>query len=98
MDILMGNVDPAVSYYRDIDAMGTLYSEVEPDTQDTSVVSGHICGLGFERAPAEGGAPFPAPRLAPARRVHQADRRLRRALEAYSTILTHHERLFLYVD
>ena len=98
MDILMGNVDPAVSYYRDIDAMGTLYSEVEPDTQDTSVVSGHICGLGFERAPAEGGAPFPAPRLAPARHVHQADRRLRRALEAYSTILTHHERLFLYVD
>ena len=41
---------------------------------------------------------FPAPRLAPARHVHQADRRLRRALEAYSTILTHHERLVLYVD
>ena len=97
MDILMGNVDPSEPYYCDIRAMGMLYSNSDPDC-DFSAADVHIQNLGFEPAPPEGGDPFPAPCLAPARHVRHADRRLRRALDAYVTILRGSSITYAYVE
>ena len=77
--------------------MGMLYSNSDPDC-DFSAADVHIQNLGFEPAPPEGGDPFPAPCLAPARHVRQADRRLRRALDAYATILRGSSLLYAYVE
>jgi len=89
MVILLGQNDAGAGYLHDIDAMGIhVYGHgrgIEERHLDSERdMAAHIMSFGFERVVTATDAPLPAPHLAPCRYARQADRRLRRALEAYA--------------
>ena len=84
MEVLIGQSDAGADYLYDIDTIETHVSIGERRMDPERTMAAHIRSLGFESVETATDAPLPAPNLAPCRYARQADRRLRRALEAYS--------------